>query len=211
MSYEYDDEGTDDPTWCSYTSQSFYDMTQRMRLAKKVKADGNKIVADLGSLYGGMSEALSKYGVNVVSTDNDRNNCESIRNRADEYGMDKISVVMCNVFHPPFKKLDAMVSHMFLGLFTLGELDKGRNLSEIFGELGRSTDTIYSVEFKDEYSAWFKKAIEDPKDIEQLLREALPGFDIEYMGEFGRFSTTYKDIERIGFKFVKKREVFLDE
>lgn len=196
-----------------------YDMGQRLRLAGKVAEDGNKIVADLGSLVGGMSYALKECGVRAVSTELGKKNCKRIRAR----GIND-DVVWCNSFKLPIRDVDALVSYLFLGAYVYPRLRKN-SLSKIFRELSKSADTIYSVELKSEYTDWFNWHEPDtPSGIKERLDRALPDFEVEYLGEFGKYKDEYlvrgkfmdgdfaldEHIEdRLGFKFTKKKKTGL--
>lgn len=195
-----------------------YDMEQRLKLAKKVVNDnGNRRVADLGSYYGGMSYALRACGAKPVSAEISAHRCRSIKNRGinDE-------VVRCDSFSLPLREMDALVSYMFLGLCIPEKPGQMRDLAGIFRELSKSAGTIYSVELKREYAGWFengrtdKKAVilkadpGDPEIIGKRLEEALPDFEVEYLGEFGRYRETGTATDdRIGFKFTKKKKTGL--
>ncbi len=196
-----------------------YDMGQRLLLAGKVAEDGKKVVADLGSLVGGMSYALEECGVRAVSTEIGKANCKRIKER----GIND-DVVLCNSFRLPFRDVDALVSYMFLGEYVYPRL-RNTNLSKIFRELSRSADTIYSVELKSEYKDWFKEDPETADEIKEKLSEALPDFDVEYLGEFGKYKDEHivrgrfmdGDValddehtdDRLGFKFTKKKNTSL--
>lgn len=163
------------------TDREQYDMGQRLRLAERVAADGNRMVADLGSLVGGMSYALKDCGVRAVSTEIGKKNCKRIRER--DINED---VVWCSSFKLPLRDVDALVSYMFLGAYVYPRLRKN-SLPKIFGELSKSADTIYSVELKSEYRDWFRQEPDTPSEIKEKLDRALPDFDVEYLGEFGKY------------------------
>ncbi len=203
-----------------------YDMSQRLRLADMVAADGHKTVADLGSQKGGMSHALNEAGVRAVSTEiyvkkrpfEDFLFCGEPSYAEHFKDLRKVNetVVCCDSFRPPFRGLDALVSYMFLGLYLPEKLHKGfwffrkpKTINDVFDELSKSADTIYSVELQSEYSAWFggmKKGME-PSEIKDNLEEALPDFDVEYLGAFGTYTAGTSPDERLGFKFTKTKNV----
>ncbi len=177
-----------------------YDMSQRLRLADIVARDGNNVVADLGSQGGGMAYALKDCGVRAVATEFDYNECKDYLKKL---GMD---VIHCNSFYLPLKA-DAAVSYMFLGQNLPSQLRKDRKIKDIFDMLSRTTDTIYSVELQAEYSDWFGHKQLESGEIEERLKECLPDFQVEYIGDFGVFSegAEYDGfIDRIGFKFTRK-------
>lgn len=194
-----------------------YDMSQRLRLADMVVADGHKSVADLGSQKGGMTHALKEAGVKVVSTEMYvRFFCGGPGYAEYFKDLRKVNddVVCCDAFRPPFRGLDALVSYMFLGMYLPGKLRKGRRwlfrkpitINDAFDELSKSADTIYSVELQSEYSSgWFgrKKGME-PSEIEKTLKGALPDFDVEFLGAFGTYTAGTSPDERLGFKFSRK-------
>ncbi len=197
-----------------------YDMGQRLRLAGQVAKDGNKIVADLGSLVGGMSYALKECGVRAVSTELGKKNCKRIRKR----GINE-DVVWCSSFKLPVHNVDALVSYMFLGAYVYPRLRKN-SLPKIFGELSKSADTIYSVELKSEYRDWLRQEPDTPSEIKEKLDRALPDFEVEYLGEFGKYRDeclvrgrfTEGDValethieDRLGFKFTRKKKKGLKE
>lgn len=196
-----------------------YDMSQRLRLADMVAADGHKAVADLGSQKGGMSHALKEAGVKtVVSTEMYVRIFDDFCGEPGyaEYfkGLRKVNedVVCCDSFRPPFRGLDALVSYMFLGLYLPDKLRKGiwffrkpKTINDVFNGLSKSADTIYSVELQSEYSDWFgsKKSME-PSEIKEHLKNSLPDFDVECLGAFGTFTAGTSPDERLGFKFSRK-------
>lgn len=199
-----------------------YDMSQRLKLAEMVAAEGNWLVADLGSEHGGMSYALKECGLEAVSVEYDGPRCKNELKKVNPG-----NVVRCDAFHPPFRadspsKPEAAVSYMFLGWFVPEELAKDRDLAGIFAELPFSK--IYSAELQFEYSSWFagpdelKRAVKDgrpkgwsrgmellePREIRTDLEWALPGWDVEYMGTFGARPLYGKLHDRLGFRFTKK-------
>lgn len=195
-----------------------YDMSQRLKLAELVVKDGKRVVADLGSHWGGMSHALKEAGVKrVVSTEHILSYCTKYIRKVN-----KDDLVLCDSFHLPLRRLDALVSYMFLGQ-NLGQnrmpyvLGDPQGLKEIFERLSGSADTIYSVERQSEYSRWFDPKWFDPKErtvfaseeIGKKLRAALsPDFEVESLGGFGLYRECPADAEaRLGFKFTKKREI----
>ncbi len=212
-----------------------YDMNQRLKFAKLIAEDGKKVVADLGSLAGGMSYALKEYGVRAISTDIRKVNCKRIKER----GINE-DVVLCNSFKLPIRDADALVSYMFLGAYAYPRL-KINGISKVFDELSRSADTIYSVELKAEYQNWFRgdpetATGEDAKfiknvralitagkldeaitklslarsntddQIKEKLDKALPDFKVEYLGEFGE----HRDEHLVRGRFMDG-DVALDE
>lgn len=189
-----------------------FGMGERLKLARKVEEDGNKIVADLGSHFGGMSHALKEYGVRTVSTDIAKRKCKRIKgNDINE------EVVQCDSFRLPLRGIDALVSYMFLGMYIRPLLRDGRSsLSGIFDALLRSADAVYSVELKSEYTEWlngnneyFNKLFYSDYGsnlIEQKLRKALPELEVEYLGEFGDYAESGRASGRTGFKFTKKKK-----
>ncbi len=206
-----------------------YDMSQRLRLADMVAADGHKTVADLGSQKGGMSHALKEVGVKVVSTEIYVNKypfenflfCDIGGFRDNPLYVEQFKdlrkvnedAVCCDSFRPPFRGLDALVSYMFLGLYLPDKLvrkgvwffRKPRTINDAFNELSKSADTIYSVELQSEYSDWFgsKKSME-PSEIKEHLKDSLPDFDVECLGAFGTYTAGTSPDERLGFKFSRK-------
>ncbi len=183
------------------TDNRAYDMSQRLKLAEMVAADGKTVVADLGTQWGGMSHALKECGLGVVSTEYISSYCKKyIRKVNDE-------VIRCDSFHLPIRKVDALVSYMFLGQNLPDERRKGPSMGEIFEELSRTADTIYSVDLQAEYSAWFDtESLLEPADIEKRLKEALPDFKVEPLaGNFGLLTECGQMLDRIGFKFTKRK------
>lgn len=182
--------------------QERYDMSQRLKLADMVTADGHKVVADLGSQYGGMSHVLKEDGLMAISTEMAPAFCKRYLKKPDDD-----AVIRCDSFRLPLKGVDALVSYMFLGLYLPDELGKNRTIRDVFDELSRSSDTIYSVELKSEYELWFGPDVLTPGELEQNLQGFLPDWDVELLGKFGVFDTDYCDTEeRLGFKFTKKEK-----
>lgn len=185
--------------------QERYDMSQRLRLADTVAADGHRIVADLGSMSGGMTHALREDGLVAISTEMVPEFCSGYLKKTN----DDATVIRCDSFRLPLKGVDALVSYMFLGLYLPDRRDNGNNKSigDVFDELSRSSDTVYSVELKSEYEWWFGPDVLTPRELEQKLKEHLPDWDVESLGKFGVFDTDYCDTaERLGFKFTKKNK-----
>lgn len=178
-----------------------YGMAQRLRLAEIVAVDKHKVAADLGSQYGGMTHALKECGMRTVSTEYLDSHCKKYLKRVSD------EVVRCDSFHLPLRNLDALVSYMFLGAYLPSELRKGRSLAGVFDELSRSAGTIYSVERKSEYSAWFGGTdVLGSGEIESRLREELPDFEVEPLGKFGVYKTSFFPEKRLGFRFTRKVE-----
>lgn len=191
-----------------------YDMSQRLKLADRVAADGHDVVADLGSRFGGMSHALKECGVRVVVSTEYSHTAKDIKKVNDD-------VVRCDSFRLPLRNLDALVSYMFLGRYLPGQLLRTRTMRDIFGELSESAETIYSVELASEYHEWLNENYyhhsKTPEQLEKKMRAALPDFEVEFLGEFGKYAgyaskrdTLLPDfpapsaIDRLGFKFTKK-------
>lgn len=184
-----------------------YDMFQRLELADIVAKDGHKRAADLGSQWGGMSHALSETGITVISTEFLYEHC---KNYLKKLGND---VIHCDSFCLPLKKIDALVSYMFLGENLTRQFHGKHGIEEIFKGLFGAADTIYSVERKSEYSGWFGRKTLEPDEIRTKLTESLPDVDVEFIGTFGKFTAEdeeegefcyYED--RLGFKFTKKKK-----
>ncbi len=178
---------------------TWYDMIQRCNLAKMVATDGHKTVADLGSYKGGMTYALKECGIgHVVSTERSKPCCERHIKLSND------DVVCCDVFRLPLRHVDALVSYCFLGAYIPDELKKGVTLAGVFDGLSKSSDTIYSVDFRREYAEWFGyKALEEG-EILQKLKETLTDFEIEQLGSFGDCGWWAWKEPRIGFKFTKR-------
>lgn len=197
--------------------RNFYDMNERMRLAARIRADGNGTAVDLGAHHGGMTYALKESGLRAVSTDYEDHFCKKQLKRVNDG-----NVVRCDAFHPPFRDMDApLVSYMFLGKYLPGELypkgKRSRTVAKVFDELSRSSDTIYMVELDAEYREWFGDKIPDPETmqrgddesgdafenrqeaaraefaqkIEEELKKNLPKFNVEPLGKFGECFRTY--------------------
>ncbi len=181
-----------------FMDSDIYDMSQRLRLADIVAKDGHRRAADLGSQWGGMSHALRETGVRTVSTEFLYEYCRDYLRKLD------CDVVHCDAFRLPIRNADALVSYMFLGKYLPRECEKGWAIADVFEELSRSSDTIYSVELQSEYSKWFSGKLLEPERILRELETALPDFDVEALGDFGT-SSEWPDYEverRLGFKFT---------
>lgn len=194
-----------------------YSMKERLKLAKIVSEnlkDKNGLVVELGSEKGGMSYALLRERLRVLSVENDFEN----------YLTSKLvneNAVLEDAFDfKPEEKAAAVVSYMFLGACMPGKSDTSetkeagkRNAERVrqtFESLAEHyrTGTFYSVELQRELYGWFGWHALDKEQIEKKMKEALPGWEVESLGEFGVFvGGSYDDIEdRLGFKFVKKNE-----
>lgn len=193
-----------------------YDMGQRLKLAEIVRQDMeqkgtlHRPVVDLGSECGGMTYALLEEGLNVISVERDFENYLVSRLVNDK-------TIQCDAFDmADVKDAGALVSYMFLGACMPYETDESgtpdagkknaENLRAVFDTLGESSDTIYSVELQREISGWFGWHALDGKQIHEKLKEALPDWEIDSLGDFGVFTSSYDDVEdRLGFRFTKQR------
>ncbi len=204
--------GISDDPYTMKLDLNHYNMGERLKLAGKVKSDleSNKgkrasLVVELGSESGGMSYALMRNGLKVLSVENDFEN----------YLVSKLvneNTVQEDAFtYRPDEAAGAVVSYMFLGA-CMPKAD-GNNRAETvrktFDSLADSynTDTIYCVELERELYGWFGEhhALNE-KEITAKLKETLKGWDVEPLGNFGVFVSSDDDIEdRLGFRFTKKR------
>lgn len=191
-----------------------YNMSERMKLAKKVRRDLEKDgklgrpVVDMGSEWGGMSYALLEEGLNVISVENDFENY-LVSRAVNENTVQEDAFAL---------KLDeqagALVSYMFLGACMPGRADESgtpeaarKNMERVrrtFEGLASSynTDTVYCVELQRELYCLFGWHALDERQIEEKMKEALPGWDVESLEGFGVFVGDMED--RLGFRLTRK-------
>lgn len=203
--------GISDDQYTMKLDLNHYDMGERLKLAGKVKSNldgkgkGDSLVVDLGSESGGMSYALIRHGLKVLSVENDFEN----------YLVSKLvneNTVQEDAFaFRPDEEAGAVVSYMFLGACMPkadGDDKRMETVRKTFDGLADSyrTDTIYCVELERELYGWFGEHALAEKEIKAKLEEALKGWDVEPLGGFGVFVSSFDDIEdRLGFKFTKKK------
>ncbi len=193
-----------------------YDMGQRVKLAGIVASEGHNVVADLGSLSGGMTHALRECGLDAISVERYDTRAFPLPSPSEKQQpsyfehLKKVNdkIVRCDAFRLPLRGLDALVSYMFLGDAMWYKLHAGRKVKDVFGKLSESAGTIYSVELQSEYSEWFdgtatkkmlllserlemsaNRKMLEPEEIEEKLKRALgSGWDVEYLGVFGTYA-----------------------
>lgn len=207
--------GISDEPYTKKLDWNHYDMGQRLKLASKVKADlkskgreGGLLVVDLGSESGGMSYALMRNGLKVLSVENDFENY-LVSKLVNENTVQEDAFA----FRPDEEAVGAVVSYMFLGACMPkadGDDKRMETVRKTFDGLAGSynTDTIYCVELERELVyGWFGEhhALSE-KEIKAKLEETLKDWEVEPLGGFGVFVSSDDDIEdRLGFKFTKKR------
>lgn len=203
--------GISDDPYAMKLDWNHYDMSQRLKLAGKVKADleskgkNGRLVVDIGSEYGGMSYALLREKLNVLSVESDFEN----------YLVSKLvngNTVQEDAFDLRLdEEAGAVVSYMFLGACmpkSDGAANRMETVRKTFDGLAEyyQTDTVYCVELQRELSGWFGECALDEKQIQEKLKEALPDWEIDSLGDFGVFSSSHDDIEdRLGFRFTKRK------
>lgn len=204
--------GISDDSYTMKLDLNHYNMGERLKLAGKVKSDlkskghESRLVVDLGSESGGMSYALMRNGLKVLSMENDFEN----------YLVSKLvneNTVQEDAFtYRPDEEAGAVVSYMFLGACMPkadGDENRMEKVRKTFDGLADSynTDTIYCVELERELYGWFGEHALSEKEISAKLEETLKGWDVEPLGGFGVFMSSFDDIEdRLGFRFTKKEK-----